>query len=145
MNEEQVRSLLKFIDSSQTEIVKENIFSELCYDCFYSNNLDKWIDNFTDDVQAFLERINIEKKSKYWKILELNDEHTELKLIEKEVQECACAFADCQNLPMSLCYYCCKNFQQQLFGKLLNRQVEVIIDKSFLLGDKSCDTTIKII
>ena len=145
MNSDQVKNIIKFIDSSQTEKVKKNLFNRLGYECFYSRKLDKWIEGYTDNVQAFLDRVNVEKKSKYWESLEFNEERTILKLTGKKVPGCACAFADCTNPPKSLCNYCCKNFQQQLFGKLLGQKVDVKITKSFLKGDDSCDTLIYIL
>ena len=92
-----------------------------------------------------MDRVNVEKKSKYWEKLEFNADRTELTLVGRKVESCACAFADCPQPPKSLCYYCCKNFQQELFGMLLGKKVEVRIDKAFLLGDDNCNTTIKIV
>ena len=145
MNHDQIKNLLRFIDASQSEAVKEDIFGQLGYECFYSRNLDKWIENYIANVQAFLDRVNIEKKSKYWRKLEFNQEHTILTLIGRKVEGCACAFADCTQPPKSLCYYCCKNFQQELFGILLGKKVKVEITKAYLLGDDRCNTLIHII
>jgi hypothetical protein len=52
MNHEQVRNLLKFVDSSQSEEVKESVFGQLGYECFHARNLDKWIGQYEGDVQA---------------------------------------------------------------------------------------------
>ena len=145
MNHEQVKNILKFIDSSQSESIKESIFSRLGYECFYSRNLNKWIEGYTDNIQAFLDRINIQNQSRYWEKLEFNADRTILTFTGKKVEGCACAFADCPQPPKSLCYYCCKNFQQELFGTLLGQKVSVEIRKSFLLGDDRCDTLIHII
>ena len=145
MNEEQVKKIIKFIDSSQSEPVKENIFSQLGFECFYSRKLDEWVGQYTGNVQAFLDRINVEKKSKYWESLEFNKEQTTLTLIGKKVEGCACAFAETPDPPKSLCNYCCKNFQQELFGKLLGRKVKVEITEAFLLGDERCSTLIQIV
>lgn len=145
MNHAQVKNIFKFIDSSQSESVKERIFGRLGYECFYSRNLDRWVKPYTTDVQAFLDRVNIQHKSKYWERLEFNKELTMLELTGKKVEGCACAFADCSQPPKSLCYYCCRNFQQELFGTLLGKQVRVEITKSFLLGDDRCNTLIHIV
>jgi hypothetical protein len=142
MNPEQVKRILKFVDSTQSRPVKKDIFGQLGYECFYSRKLDEWIGQYTGNVQAFLDRVNIEKKSKYWEKLEFNEDRTILTLTGKKVVGCACAFADIKEPPKSLCYYCCKNFQQELFGKLLGRKVEVEITSSFLLGDERCNTVI---
>ena len=145
MNQEQVKNILKFIDDSYSESIKESIFGQLGHECFYSRNLDKWIETYTDDVQAFLDRVNIEHKSTYWERLEFNADRTVLELTGKKVVGCACAFADCLQPPKSLCTYCCKNFQQELFGTLLRKQVRVEITKSFLFGDNRCNTLIYIV
>ena len=145
MNHEQVKNILKFIDFSQTELIKEQIFSQLGYECFYSRNLNEWIRQCEGDVQAFLDRINVEKSSKYWESLEFNDDHTMLILTGKKVEGCACSFADCANPPLSLCQYCCKNFQQEFFAMLLGQPVEVEITEAFLLGDERCSTIINLL
>ena len=145
MNHKQVKNIIKYIDSSQDEQVKEDIFSQLGYECFYSRKLDGWIGQYVGNVQAFLDRINVEKKSKYWESLEFNEDKTALKLTGRKVEGCACSFADTPQPPMSLCNYCCKNFQQQLFGMLLGQKVNVEITKSYLHGDESCDTLIYIV
>lgn len=145
MNQEQVKNLLRFIDSSQSEAIKDSIFSQLGYECFYARNLDKWIKQYTEDVQAFLDNVNVHHKSRYWERLEFNADRTALILTGKKVRGCACAFADCSQPPKSLCHYCCKNFQQELFGTLLGRKVKVEITEAHLFGDERCSTTIHIV
>ena len=145
MNQEQVKNLLKFIDASQSESVKDSIFSQLGHECFYARNLDAWIEQYRGDVQAFLDRVNVERASKYWEKLEFTEDRTMLVLTGKKVQGCACAFADRSQPPQSLCHYCCKNFQQELFGMLLGQKVEVHITESYLLGDERCSTTIHLV
>jgi len=142
MNKEQVQNILKFIETSQSETVKESVFNQLGHECFYARNLDQWIGQYRENVQAFLDRVNIEKASKYWERLEFNEDHSTLILTGKKVEGCACAFADCSQPPKSLCLYCCKNFQQELFGTLLGQKVEVEITEAFLLGDECCSTRI---
>jgi len=145
MNQEQVQNILKFIDASQDEEVKKRIFCQLGHGCFYTRHLDAWIEQYTDDVQAFLDRINVEKASKYWERLEFTEDGSALVLTGKKVEGCACAFADCANPPLSLCHYCCKNMQKELFGMLLGQQVEVEITEAFLLGDERCSTIIHLV
>ena len=145
MNQEQVKNILKFIDASQSESVKTRIFHQLGYECFYARKLDEWIDQYRGDVQAFLDRVNIQHASKYWESLEFTEDRTMLILTGKHVQGCACAFADCSHPPLSLCQYCCKNFQQVLFGRLLGQTVEVTITESYLLGGERCSTTIRLV
>ena len=145
MNQEQVKNILKFIEASQDETVKESIFSQLGHECFYTRNLDDWIGQYTGNVQAFLDWVNVEKASKYWERLEFTEDGTTLILTGKKVEGCACAFADCAQPPLSLCHYCCKNFQQELFGMLLGQKVEVEITEAYLLGDERCNTTILLV
>jgi hypothetical protein len=104
MNQEQVKNILKFIDASQSESVKNRIFSQLGYECFYARKLDEWINQYRGDVQAFLDRVNVQHASKYWERLEFSEDRTMLILTGRHVQGCACAFADCSNPPQSLCH-----------------------------------------
>ena len=144
MNAEQVKKMLKYVDSTQSRTVKKNIFGQLGYECFYSNNLDKWIEPYIGNVQAFLDNINIAKKSKYWEKLEFDAEHTQLILTGRVVTGCACAFAEIDNPPLSLCHYCCKSFQEQIFSKLLGKKVNVEVTTGFLLGNDRCNTIIHV-
>jgi hypothetical protein len=145
MNQEQVKNILKFIEASQSEAVKSSIFSQLGHECFYARKLDEWIGRYRGDVQAFLDWVNVQRASKYWERLEFNDDRTVLVLTGKKVLGCACAFADCAEPPLSLCHYCCKNFQQELFGTLLGQKVEVKITEAYLLGDERCSTAIRLV
>lgn len=145
MNPDQVNNVLKFIDALPDESVKESIFSQLGHECFYARKLDDWIAQYSGDVQAFLDRVNVQHASKYWERLEFSEDGTVLVLTGKKVEGCACAFADCSQPPQSLCYYCCKNFQQELFGMLLGQKVRVKITDSYLLGDERCSTTIHLV
>ena len=145
INQEQVKSVLKFIDASQSESVKNAIFSQLGHECFYARKLDGWIAQYKGDVQAFLDRINIQHASKYWERLEFTEDRTKLILTGRQVQGCACAFAACSHSPRSLCQYCCKNFQQELFGMLLGQSVEVTVTEAYLLGGERCSTVIHLV
>ena len=145
MNQEQVKNILQFIDAAQSESVKDSIFSQLGHACFYARKLDGWIAQYKGNVQAFLDRVNIEHASKYWERLEFTDDRTKLVLTGRQVQECACAFAACSQPPRSLCQYCCKNFQQELFGMLLGQSVEVTVTEAYLLGGERCSTVIHLV
>lgn len=145
MNQAQVQNILKFIDSTQPEAVKAQIFCQLGHECFYSRNLDAWIGKYAGNMQAFLDWVNVEQGSRYWERLEFNTDRSQLILTGKIVEGCACAFADCSQPPLSLCHYCCKHFQEEIFGTLLGQKVEVEITEAFLLGDQRCNTIIHII
>jgi hypothetical protein len=144
MSREQVSNLLKHVDSKMEEGVKREIFERLGHECFHGRHLDKWIDQFKGDVRNLQDYVNVQGKSKYWESLALSRNKKRIVLTGKEVEGCACAFADCENPPLSLCRYCCKNFQQAMFGYLLGKKVEVTITEGFLLGDKRCSTIIEI-
>jgi hypothetical protein len=145
MNQGQVKNILKFIELSQDKVIKEQIFRQLGKECFYCRELDKWVGEYTENVQVFLDWVNVEKASKYWERLEFDDARTMLILTGKKVEGCACAFADCSQPPLSLCQSCCKSFQEELFGTLLGQKVEVEISRAFLLGDDRCSTIIHLI
>lgn len=142
VNPEQVKNLLKSIDASADEAVKKEVFSQLGHECFYSNHLDRWIDGFQGDVQKFLDTINVEHRSTYWESLVFSADKTRLTLTGKEVDRCACPFAECSAPPLALCSYCCKHFQETIFGSLLGRPVEVTITASYLRGDRRCSTIV---
>jgi hypothetical protein len=86
--------------------------------------------------------VNIENASMYWERLACSQDHGALILTGKRVEGCACTFADCPQPPQSLCHYCCKRFQEEIFGALLGQQVMVEITEAFLLGGERCSTRI---
>ncbi len=145
MSPAQVQNVLKYVDAEQSAAVKEAVFTRLGHECFYARQLDGWIGRYTGNVQAFLDWVNVEKASKYWERLEFTPDGQTLVLTGKKVAGCACSFADCAEPPLSLCNYCCKNFQQEMFGMLLGRKVEVTITESFLLGGERCNTEIHLV
>lgn len=145
MNQEHATNILKFIDNTQSEPVKNGIFSQLGHECFFSGQLDGWIEQYRGNVQEFLDRANVDHASKYWERLEIDEDRTMLIVTGKKIQGCACAFANCSQPPLSLCHYCRKNFQQELFGMLLGQKVEVKITESYLLGGERCNTTIHLV
>jgi hypothetical protein len=144
MSATQVQNVLRFIDEAQSEAVKRAVFGRLGRECFYTRNLDEWIDQFTDNPQAYLDRVNIEHKSPFWSRLEFADDRT-LVLTGKKGDTCACAFAACARPPQSLCNHCCKAFQEELFGRLFGAEVEVTITESHLLGGERCSTVIRMV
>jgi len=144
VNADQIKNLLKHIDASTDESMKRSVFSQLGCECFLCNHLDHWIDDFKGDVQVFLDSINVQHQSKYWESLTFSADKTNLILTGKIVDKCACSFAECDAPPLSLCNYCCKSFQQNIFESLLGKQVDIIITESYLRGDQRCSTIIQI-
>jgi len=145
INRDQVKNILKYIDSSQTEPIKSSIFGQLGCECFYTRRMDQWIESFQGDVQAFLDRVNIQQASAYWERLEFTEDRKTLILTGRKVERCACALADYLQPPQSLCLYCCKRLQEELFGMLLGQKVAVCITESSLLGGERCSTTIHLV
>lgn len=145
MNQEQIKNILKFIDATQSENIKKIIFNQLGRECFHCRNLDKWVEQFKTDVQTFLDRVNVHHQSTYWESLIFSKDKRTLILTGRKVEGCACPFADCNQPPISLCYHCCKSFQQEFFKTLFGKEVEVKITESYLLGNEHCSTTIHFI
>ena len=145
MCESQVKELIKFIDQTQSDEVKEALFSQLGQSCFYSRHLDNWIGRYTDDVQAFLDWVNVEKKSRYWESLEFNEDKSVLTLKGRKVDGCACSFSAQPDPPLALCHICCRKFQETLFGMLLGQPVHVEVTTGYLLGDDRCNTVIHLV
>ncbi len=143
MNEDQVKNLLKFIDATQSEHVKNEVFSQNGYNCFHCRGLEERVRKSGEDVAAFLDRINNGHSSVYWESLVFNEDRTALYLTGRPVENCACAFADCENPPKALCTYCCKTFQETYFSTLFGGEVEVEITESFLYGSNRCSTVIR--
>ncbi len=141
VNPEQIKRLLKFIEENFDEPTREKIFSNLGQECFYSRGLDKWIKSFKADVDFFFSWVN-SGKSRYWEKLEYDKENSTIKVISRKSSVCVCAYAQCPEPPKSLCNYCCKRFQKEIFETLLDKEVEVIVDSSTLLDGGRCNTTI---
>jgi hypothetical protein len=144
MNLGQVRNLLKHIDATLDETVKMRIFTQLGHECFHCNHFDRWIEKFKGDVQKFMDSINVQHQSVYWESLVFSADQSQLSLTGREVDKCACPFADCSAPPLSLCNYCCKSFQEEIFKSLFGKQVEVTITESYLWGNRRCSTVIDI-
>jgi predicted hydrocarbon binding protein len=140
----QVQNLLKYIDATQSEEVKRGIFDRLGRECFTAHRLDKWIETYRGNVQAFLDWVNQQQASEYWERLEYSQDGRSLILTGRVVEGCACAFANCPNPPLSLCHFCCKGFQEAVFQALLGQEVEVEITEAYMLGHQRCSTVIHI-
>jgi len=145
MNQEQVRNVLKFVDATQSEETKRAIFGQLGRACFECGHHADWLAPFKEDVQVFLDRVNVEQKSIFWERLAYSDDGTALILTGRKVMGCVCAFAECSQPPLALCHYCCKQYQEVFFETLLGRPVEVEITEAFLLGDERCSTIIRLL
>jgi hypothetical protein len=137
----QVQNVLSYIDSSMDESIKERVFGRLGFEHTTDAGFKKWITGYKSDLKSFFDMVN-SNKDNYWEKIEYNPETSAIKITGKPADRCACAYAQCENAPKSLCNYCCKNFQKHMFEMLLNKTVKVQIDEAFLLGDKRCSTTV---
>ncbi len=142
MNKEQVVAIITYIDSSQPEEVKKDVFRRLGNECFASRHARDWGMSFRNDPQRLLDEVNIEGKSPYWEKLEFNEDKTVLYLTGKKTSRCVCAFGNTAKPAKSLCLYCCKTFQENLFGAVFGGKVEVEIVESSILGGQRCSTAI---
>ena len=121
MNKNQVREVLKFIDSSVNESDKEKIFNKLGTECLYTRNYDEWVIGFRDNLDEYFNRV-ARGESKYWEKLEYDKEKSVITLVGRKFQNCVCEYGQCKEPPESLCNYCCKRFQEELFGLLLEKK-----------------------
>jgi hypothetical protein len=141
IDQRQIQNVLRFIDSSMHESVKKQIFERLGLEHTTNAKYVSWINGYKKDLKSFFEMVNTNKDT-YWEKLEYNPDLSAIKVTGRLVDKCACSYAQCENPPKSLCNYCCKNYQKQMFEMLLEKKAKVQIDESFLLGGKRCSTTI---
>jgi hypothetical protein len=137
----QISNVLRYVDSSVDESVKKQIFDRLGFEHTTSVKYVSFINKYKNDIKSFFEMVNSNKDT-YWEKIEYDPDSSAIKVTGRIVDKCACPYAQCENPAKSLCYYCCKNYQTQMFELLLGKKVNVQIDEAFLLGDKRCSTTI---
>jgi len=143
MNKTQIIELFKFIDSSINETDRKTIFNKLGVLCLYSRNYDKFLVGFKNNPDEYFNRVK-RGESKYWDKLEYDKSKSVITLIGKKSQTCVCEYGKSEQPPESLCKYCCVRFQEELFGLLLGKKVQVRIDESVILGGERCSTTISV-
>ncbi|MGA2406339.1 MAG: hypothetical protein ABSF81_06265 [Bacteroidales bacterium] len=141
IDQRQIQNVLRFVDSSMDESVKKQIFERLGLEHTTKDRYASWINGYKKDIKSFFDMVNTNKDT-YWEKLEYNPDLSAIKVTGRLVDKCACPYAQCENPPKSLCNYCCKSYQKQMFEMLLEKKVNVQIDESFLLGGKRCNTTI---
>jgi hypothetical protein len=144
MNNAQVQAIVKYVELNMDEAVRQDFFTQLGVECFACGHSAQWIDGFKGDITAFLDNVNIHHNSPFWESLALSSDGKRLTLIGKEVDKCVCPFAATENAPISLCNYCCRSFQETLFGYLFKAKVRVQITESFLGGGRRCSTLVEI-
>jgi len=137
----QIQNVLKYVDSLDDEQIKRGVFERLGYEHVTNKAYHDYLVGFRKDLKSYFDNVNT-GKDRYWEKMEWDPARSEIRVTGKVVDRCACSYAQCENPPLSLCNYCCKNFQKAMFELMLDRKVDVRIDEAFLLGDKRCSTTI---
>lgn len=137
----QMQNVLRFIDKNMDESIKKSIFERMGYEHTTEAGFIKTTEDFKKDLNKFFDSVNSNKDT-YWEKMEYDPETSTIKITGKVVDRCACPFAQHDNPPKSLCNYCCINFQKCMFEMLLEREVKVKLDESYLLGGNRCSTTI---
>lgn len=137
----QVQNVLFYVQENMDEPIKKNIFERLGYEHTTSTGFINWIKGYKNNLKGFFDHYNSNKDS-YWEKIEYDPDTSTIKITGKVVDRCACPYAQTDNPPVSLCKYCCINFQKSMFEMLLDKKVTVKTDEAFLLGGKRCSTTI---
>ncbi len=139
----QVQNVLSYIDSTMDESTKKNIFERLGYEHTTKDSFKNWINGNKNNLKGFFDYINSHTNTNSdWEKIEYDPILSTIKITGKPADRCACPYAQAANPPKSLCNYCCKNFQKNMFEMLLDKTVKVQLDETFLLGGKRCSVTI---
>jgi hypothetical protein len=145
MDKKQVVNIINYIDSSQDESVKKDIFTALGNECFAQGHGKDWGLIYNGNMHDFVDQVNKQGKATFWEKLVWDDENSTLLLTGKEVSRCSCSFGQSENPAKSLCNYCCKAFQKNYWSSLFNKNVEIEITEAFILGGTRCNTKIHIL
>jgi len=145
LNAKQIRNTLKFIHNTQSDDVKQSIFSELGRQCFCMSGTGEHLEKYRGQPGEYLKRVNDDHSVIYWESILPGEEENAYILTGVPVDRCVCSLADGKDAPLSLCDYCCKSFQKQLFSTLFDREVDIEITESFLKGDGRCSTLIRLV
>lgn len=142
-NPKQIQNTLKFIDGTQDETVKRCIFNELGNQCFHATGIANHMEAYRGKPEEYLRRVNDEHAVPYWESLLPGEDGNSYILTGVVADRCVCSLAGGADAPLSLCDYCCKQFQTQLFSTLFDREVEVEITSSYLKGGSRCSAIIR--
>jgi len=138
----QIQNLLIYVESSIDEPAKSDIFKQLGAEHLSHPQFVGFINESKKNIQGYFNYINSGQDT-YWEKIEYDSESSTIKITGKPVDKCACAYAQFENPPLSLCHTCCRNFQKVMFEMLLDRTVtEVRTDEAYLLGGNRCSTTL---
>ncbi len=140
----QVQNVLSYIDSSMDEQTKKTIFDRLGYEHTTGTGFKNWINGYKKNLKDYFEGVNSNKDS-YWEKIEYLPETSAIRITGKEVDKCACPYAQHDNPPKALCNYCCINFQASMFEMLLDKPVKKVeLTESYLLGGNRCSSIVYI-
>ncbi len=145
LNAQQIKNTLRYIGDTQCEAVKRDIFGELGCQCYRATGTADFLERFRGRPEAYLRGVNEDHAVPYWESILPGGDGQSYVLTGAPVDRCVCSFADGQNTPMALCEYCCKSFQEHLFGTLFDREVEVEITDTFLKGGGRCSAVIRFV
>ena len=137
----QVQNVLSYIESTMDEKTTGLVFDRLGYEHTTNELYRKYLEGYRKNIKSYFDMVNSGKDT-YWEKMTYNPDKSEIGIIGKVVDKCACAYAQAPDPPKSLCTHCCKGFQKNMFEIMLEKPVEVRIDAAYLLGDNRCSTTI---
>lgn len=140
----QIQNLLTFVESSLDDAVSKSIFEQLGAEHLTDPGFVGYINESKKNIKGYFDYINSGKDT-YWEKIAYDSASSTIKITGKPVDKCACAYAQFENPPLSLCRTCCTNFQKCLFQMLLEKTVtKVQVDAAYLLGGNRCSTTLYI-
>lgn len=141
-NPDQVMSFLKWADGA-SDPLRCAVFERWGRECFYARKLDAWALRHRADFDGFVAWVN-GGGSRSWEKIDYDKKAGVVKVTARKSSQCACAWAQCPQPPKSLCTYCCRSFQREIFRTMLDREVDVEVTEAYLLGGERCCTTIRI-
>jgi hypothetical protein len=72
---------LNYIDATQNEEAKKEIFCQLGNECFVLGHSKEWGMSFNNDYQKLIDEVNVKGTAPYWEKLEFNEDKTILRLM----------------------------------------------------------------
>ena len=140
IDEHQIQRIFSYIEEELPKDISRRIFTQLGYECFI--RFQSWINGIGQNIEKLMEDVNIKRLSPHWEKLEYGKDENEIILTGRKVDRCACPIASENQKSKSLCNYCCKTFQEEMFSIFTGKKVDVIITESKLLGGNRCSTKI---
>ena len=140
----QIQNLLIYVESSIDDPAKTDIFKRLGAEHLTQPQFAGFINESKKNIKGYFNYINSGQDT-YWEKIVYDADSSTITITGKKVDRCACAYAQNENPPLSLCHTCCTNFQKVMFEMLLDKPVtKVQTDEAYLLGGNRCSTTLYI-